>query len=117
MASGAITEAPTHFSEDSEGLCPSIIPEPAPKSLHPARGVGQIEEQKTRHATCSYAPIQHMDASKTREMHRTSLHFPPVLYKRLRLLAVEKDTTVTEVVIEAVERYLKTEEPKVRRIR
>ena len=58
-----------------------------------------------------------MDTPKTREMHRTSLHFPPELYKRLRLLAVEKDTTVTELVTVAVERYLKTEEPKARRTR
>ncbi len=53
----------------------------------------------------------------TRELQKTTLHLDPELHKRLRLLAIEKGTTFTELMREAAERYLKTEEPKVRRHR
>jgi predicted DNA-binding protein len=53
----------------------------------------------------------------TREMQKTTLHLAPELHKRLRLLAIEKGVTFTELMREAVERYLKAEEPKIRRPR
>ena len=53
----------------------------------------------------------------TRELQKTTLHLDPELHKRLRLLAIEKGVTFTELMRQAVERFLKTEEPKVWRNR
>jgi predicted DNA-binding protein len=48
---------------------------------------------------------------------KTTLRFDRELHKRLRVLAIETGKTFTECVQEAAERYLETEEPKVRRSR
>ena len=45
----------------------------------------------------------------TREMQKTTLHLDPETHKRLRRLAIEKGTTFTHLVTEALERYLRTE--------
>jgi hypothetical protein len=53
-----------------------------------------------------------MQKVKTREAARTTLHLDPEQHRRLRVLAAQKGTTMTECVTEALEAYLRREEPK-----
>jgi predicted DNA-binding protein len=48
---------------------------------------------------------------------KTTLRLDRELHKRLRVLAIQAGMTFSGCVREAVERYLETEEPKVRRSR
>jgi hypothetical protein len=61
--------------------------------------------------------MQHMGVLKTREQQRTTLFLDPALHKWLRLRAIEKGTTMTDLVNAVLERYRKTAEPKIRRSR
>lgn len=40
---------------------------------------------------------------------RTTLYLPPQLWKRMRLEAVKRDTTATQLVVSACEQWLKKE--------
>ncbi len=42
-------------------------------------------------------------------MEKTTLRLPPELWKRIRMLAVKKDTTAQALVIKALEKMLKEE--------
>ena len=56
-----------------------------------------------------------MERREPEATQKTTLRLDASLHKRLRLLAIEKGVPFADCVNEAVERYLKTEEPKIRR--
>jgi hypothetical protein len=53
-----------------------------------------------------------MGIHKTREQQRTTLFLDPELHKWLRMRAIEKGTTFTDLVNQVLERYRRTEESK-----
>jgi predicted transcriptional regulator len=57
-----------------------------------------------------YGSMAGMEKAPTEQ--KTTLRLDRALHRRLRVLAAQRETTFSKCLHEAVERYLKTEEPK-----
>jgi hypothetical protein len=49
-----------------------------------------------------------MEQSKKQKPIRTTLYIPPGLWKEVKILAIKRDCDATDIVVWAIEAYLKT---------